>query len=319
MFNPLQIVSSIVALLSLIIVGSTSLSFASELIITDMNKELPLKETFHLKNRNSVSKFWLKFEDRHGDYLQKIYWDDLGGKFSRKERTDLINKKIDTLINSAQRIVDISEKLPVRTENIMGFVNALFAKRPDIHIFLAISPVDIDAKTQWYKSDHNAVHINALSNTFTDPDNLDIILSHEFFHLYQQWELQLKNAEIDYYSIAGKIISEGMASFFSRLYNEDTQIDKLLLYDKRTYVIISSQRREIAKDMLKAFNSKDPDIIKGFFGYGKSRYPPRSGYYISYLAVENLIKKMDFKHLTELSPERLKRIIKLELKDIANS
>ena len=262
-------------------------------------------------------KWWLDYEQKYSKYLDAIYWSDAYPGIYESHRKKILWKRLPALFDATQQAKYLSKNMPLFLDKLSKFADSFCREQFQVDVVLAISPVLIDAKTQWFGNNHNMVHINSLSSSFFDDSQTEIILAHETFHSLQEQILLRKKEKINYASIAGKIVAEGMATYFSSLYLNHADISAVLLLSKKDYDNLTSKERVLAQDIYEVFESSNRKIIKSYFAYGGGQYPPRSGYYISYVIIKRLTNKHDFKVLTYLGPDELERLVKNELKLIA--
>lgn len=272
---------------------------------------------FSNKGANEIVKWWLAYERKYQGYFNSIYWSDVSSNLSERKKSRVMRKRVENLKESVLQVRNLSGKSPFILEEILDFMQSYFGSRPSCHIFFSISPTETDAKAQWYRDHRDAIHINALSRSFKDNQGVKIILAHELFHLLQEQILEKSRQKIKYDSILGKLIAEGTASYFSSLYMKNTSLEQILFFEKEAYDFIVSRKRELARELIQVVEASDPKTLSTYFGYMKSPYPPRSGYYIAYSLVKRLAEKRDFKSLTTLGPNEWRSLIQEELKLIA--
>jgi hypothetical protein len=182
-----------------------------------------------------------------------------------------------------------------------------------IYLYLAASPRRIEAKTEAYGRHPYAIHINTLHPSFETSESSTILISHEAYHALQAELLDKMNSKIDYSSVWGRLVAEGMAIFFSRGAAPQWSLCQVTYLKDHECRLIDRQIKLLAKQILKDYDCKDYKCTSKYFGYGISDFPPRSAYYLGSLITQELSHKIPFKKMTQLSAEDLKRMFKEQL------
>ncbi len=272
-----------------------------------------------LEGKSEFISAWLDYEKKHKKYLKKIYWMHNYKTVSEEIIRDKINKASKKLPYRLNQMKLISKETPIIANQLIQYIDLKYNHKLHVHIFLAISPLPIDAKTQWYGAIKDAIHINVFHSSYKYISNLKIILSHEFFHELQRQLLEEKKDVIDYESVWGKLIAEGMATYFSGIYNSDLSSKNILFMSNDDYKLVDKKRGNLALELLKVYNSKSLTMLQRYFAYGESNFPPRSGYYIGWLITKRLSEIYSFEKLTSYSSMKLKKIFQEELKSLVEN
>lgn len=294
---------------------SSCFGYASEVVIVDYTKQF-VKGVDDGNNQKRAISQWLKYERKHKQYLEEIYWRDEQGSSSEDEKRTLVSKMSPQLQERLQQIEWLSKNIFPLVHNLLDFIELEFQYTPHVRVFLAVSPVRIDAKTQWYGNYHDAIHLNAFHSSYSDSENVNILLAHEMYHVLQEQILSKKNETINYNTVWGRLISEGMASCFASLYLPAMSLDRVTFIDKTAYLDIDANKSMLARKIIDEYESAEEQTIQNYFGYGKTRFPPRSGYYLGVFIVRKLMSQYSFKELTFMSVGELKKLFKNELEKI---
>ena len=264
-----------------------------------------------------ATELWLEYEANRQRYFDEIYWADVKSGNSMDVRRGAITDALPFLNARLDRIEYLSKHIKDYSKDALNFISKHFPCDHTIRIYLAISPTRIDAKTQWYGDDHHAIHINAYHNSLLSDDNVRIILSHELCHELFSQHLVAKGENIDYQSVWGRLISEGIATYVSGLYTVEATPSEILFMSDDDYGKTKRILRGIAKDIIAVYESTDESDVADIFGYGNKEYPPRCGYYVGRLVAERLAGRYSFQGLIGMSLNELKAAFRDELSAVA--
>jgi hypothetical protein len=145
---------------------------------------------------------------------------------------------------------------------------------------------------------------------------LDVILSHELFHLYH-FQVNPLPAEIDKIPLYRQIWQEGLATYVSGSLNPgaslaDVLLDPQLARDGPKYV------PAVARTLLTQLEAADDETTARYLFYRRgSQTPSRMGYLVGYDIVAHLAPTRSLKDLSRLRGRRLLHLIKDEMRQLA--
>jgi hypothetical protein len=145
---------------------------------------------------------------------------------------------------------------------------------------------------------------------------LDVILSHELFHLYH-FQVNPLPAEIDEIPLYRQIWQEGLATYVSGCLNlgaslADVLLDPQLARDGPKYV------PAVARTLLTQLEAADDETTARYLFYRRgSQTPSRMGYLVGYDIVAHLAPTRSLKELSRLRGRRLLHLIKDEMRQLA--
>ena len=145
---------------------------------------------------------------------------------------------------------------------------------------------------------------------------LDVIFSHELFHLYH-FQVNPLPAEIDKIPLYRQIWQEGLATYASGYLNPgaslaDVLLDPQLAHDGPKYV------PAVARTLLTQLEAADDQTAARYLSYSRgSQTPSRMGYLIGYDIVARLAPTRSLKELSRLRGRQLLHLIQEEIRQLA--
>ena len=146
---------------------------------------------------------------------------------------------------------------------------------------------------------------------------LDVILSHELFHLYH-FQVNPLPAEIDRIPLYRQIWQEGLATYASGYLNPgaslaDVLLDPQLARDGPKYVPV------VARTLLTQLEAADDETTARYLSYRRgSETPSRMGYLVGYDIVAHLALTRSLQELSRIRGRRLLHLIQDEMRQLAN-
>jgi uncharacterized protein YjaZ len=129
----------------------------------------------------------------------------------------------------------------------------------------------------------------------------DILLSHEYCH----YILNKQGDEVDE-PLERRLVREGIAVFFSRLACPDRREASYFFVDDERLSFIKINAQKITE-----MAGRGKVGIEELFGPTPESLPPRTGYYIGYLLVENFIRKTGIADISFLLKEENRMLLDL--------
>jgi len=145
---------------------------------------------------------------------------------------------------------------------------------------------------------------------------LDVILSHELFHLYH-FQVNALPASIDTIPLYRLIWQEGLATYASASLNPkatmaDVLLDPRLARDGPKYV------PAVARALMTQLESTDDEATARYLSYRRgSEIPSRMGYLIGYNIVARLAPTRSLTELARLRGQRLRSLMREQVRSLA--
>lgn len=231
-------------------------------------------EIYLVPNKKFLSSYWQKF--KYFD-LQQI-----------KQRVQVIKRKdynhLESLINSID--------LPLLTQKILKECHSLFPSLeiPDIYLFVGFFSAD------GFLLELNDKQVLGFGlERFKDFKSFPLLVAHEYGH-YVQSLLSGREGKTP----LEKLISEGIAIIFSEKVFPDKPLHKHTFLSLGRLYWAKEHEKELL-DLLKSDLSPEK-LTDIFFAAGDLTLgiPPRTGYYLGYKIVKELIKGRGIKQLEKL-------------------
>jgi hypothetical protein len=116
--------------------------------------------------------------------------------------------------------------------------------------------------------------------------------------------------------------AEGLSTYVSHVLNPHVAEPMILGLPRDMAEQTRPVLAALARDVLAHFDSTSPEVARPFFlgdtmGGEAARYPPRSGYYLGYLAAHHVGTRMTLREMAQLSGERLRRELKAAVEEVA--
>lgn len=270
-------------------------------------------------NIQILADVWLRYEQKNDKLISQVFWNGLSEGKKVYLRRILIDQRVAHVPEYIEQINFIERALPESLRLISTKFTEKVGGIPTFAVYLLVSPTSIDAKTQCLGTTCNEIQINSIHPSFKNVKNLDIILAHEIFHLYQFQKLNKMGAKINYDSIAGKLMAEGMATLASEIVVENARMDEVLWFKQNELEYLHNNLPELARGLLEIIHSGKKIDIEKYFGSKaeNSKYPPRSGYYLGYVVAKNLANKFGFNDFINIRPQKYLLLLEEELKKYA--
>lgn len=141
--------------------------------------------------------------------------------------------------------------------------------------------------------------------------NLELLLDHESYHLYQGQVGPKDSFENAAPPIYNAMWMEGTATYVSHALNPNATRLAVLLDDKNLDNISPEEFRKCAQIALDNIDSnKDEDYARFFQFNWKGEFPSRGGYLLGYLAAKEASKTLSLAQMAKISAKEVREIIK---------
>ncbi len=141
--------------------------------------------------------------------------------------------------------------------------------------------------------------------------NLELLLDHESYHLYQGQVGLKESFENAAPPIYTAMWMEGTATYVSHALNPDATRLAVLLDDKNLDNISHEEFKKCAQYALDNIDSnKDEDYARFFQFNWKGEFPSRGGYLLGYLAAKEASKTLSLAQMAKISAKEVREIIK---------
>ncbi len=306
-----------------------SIVFISLVSCASTNKR---KEMKIINLRNDLVSFWKEAKNKDHEKRVNLWNEVIEQKYpylysnqvwrseSRKGWKDFKAKKLKETFSyydsSFEKVVDMFDSFNETLSRQMSKYSKLFpgSDFSNTPIVVLPSAMTFNGRGGSHK-DYPDVPVLYMGIDFISQrnDNIDILYSHELFHIYHVDRMKV-NEEV--FLKKGKMTLplwlEGFATWVSGEFNEDGRIDELLMddnfesIDKKILRSVSLRFLQDADKLVTAdkmniyqswFNMDQPPVINGL--------PSRLGYFLGYFVVDEIAKKNDIKDMVFWDHERV--------------
>jgi hypothetical protein len=209
--------------------------------------------------------------------------------------------------------------------NVPRYMQQFRRTFPDYHcdftFYIAPSFGSMDGSAATVNGQHRIIFAPDVIPRFHKLNELKVLIDHETFHIYHPQMTGVFGAvEEPMPTIEAALWSEGLATLVSWRMNPAFSLDVALLQPgipERARVHLPA----IAADLLIHLDQRDEPTYARYFQAGKppDGYPPRAGYYVGVLIVQNLSKRYTLRQLAHLKGPVLHRAIISELQQLRGS
>jgi Predicted Zn-dependent protease (DUF2268) len=188
--------------------------------------------------------------------------------------------------------------------------------RSKAKVYLMLSLFGFDGKVPHDNPGALFLALDGLAKFHGANVRLDVILSHELFHLYH-FQVNPLPEEIDTIPLYRQIWQEGLATYASGSLNPEASLadvlfDPQLARDGPKYV------PAVARRLLAQLEATDDKTTASYLSYKRgSQTPSRMGYLIGYEIVAHLAANRSLEELSRLRGRRLLHLIQDEMRRLA--
>lgn len=240
-------------------------------------------------------------------------------------RSDIFKTDPATLekyLDQVTRYLPAMRKIHARFVNESDSIEASFSAHfPDFDrsrakVYLMVSLFRFDGKIPHDNPRALFLALDGLAKFHGTRVRLDVIFSHELFHLYH-FQVNPLPAEIDTIPLYRQIWQEGLATYVSGSLNPgaspaDVLLDPQLAHDGPKYV------PAVARTLLTQLEAADDQTAARYLSYSRgSQTPSRMGYLIGYDIVARLAPTRSLKELSRLRGRQLLHLIQEEIRQLA--
>jgi len=192
----------------------------------------------------------------------------------------------------------------------------------DVRVFLFVGTLNADGFTDTYKGEET-LFIGYKLASLHYPRLVEVFLCHELTHFVHgkilsellglSWD-KLFDDVLDWWFTAA-LIWEGLATFASKTLVprfSDREYLACYLPSCGDYRWFEESRELLLKRATKLLDVRDFNVYREYFmggGHPKDISSPRTGYYVGYLVIEKLVRRLGFSKLVRLHPSEWKKLI----------
>jgi uncharacterized protein YjaZ len=241
------------------------------------------------------SSFKRYYFEKHPDFLSHVWFEYQGyTRRNIRERVSALKKEDYAQIESELKIFDVEE----RTREAILHCKDLLHDPDPCNVYLFIGFFSPDGFVTRYRKGYVICVGLERFRTFRD---YDILLSHEYCH----YILNKRGDEADE-PLERRLIREGIAVYFSRLACPGR--------GEASYFFIDDERLEFLREnapKITEMVGRGKIGVDELFGPAPSDLPPRTGYFIGYLLVENFVRRTGISDISFLLKEENRMLIDL--------
>lgn len=287
-------------IINFLLLLATFSALASE-INPNMVQVINTGNDFHLfwkkaegKNFEEQEKLWSEFEDKYREIYDNVVFDKTNPNWQNKriERLKTFFSKLPSLVSKMEILFDTAEEISTSQAN-------KFKKTfPDLQegtpiVFLP--GITFNGKAQPLGSFGRSALFIGVDMVAERNDSIDVLFSHEFFHIYQ-FEF-LKNKSI-WQTFSSPLWFEGFATYVSGLLNPTVSEDILLMDADLTEECSKAPNvQKWAELYLSFYNNGNLDentlnqYYKDWFQISGSSNPKRRGYCLGLRVIQEVAKE----------------------------
>ncbi len=264
---------------------------------------------------------WLEFEEQYSDiYTSAIFkrslpnWDQI-----KKQQLDRFFRELPSISPKMLLLFDQAEEIAKR--QVARIQTQLKDFNPNITIYFLPSALTFNALVTTTSADmSHYILIIGVDGIALGNNDLDIVFSHELFHMYHFDKSGLVS---EFSSSLSPLWTEGMASYFSRIKNPNKSLDAVLM---DAALAQACQEPKNAQSWAQSFlrsielpltSEQAFQLKKEWFWQDSSTLSPRRGYCLGYLLVEKIAKKSSFEDMTRWGDLIMSEEVKKALQEMA--
>jgi len=236
-----------------------------------------------------------------------------------KTDSGTLEKYLDEVTSYLPAIRKIHARFIKESDSIVASFSAQFPdfERSRVNVYLMPSLFLFDGKIPHDNPRTLFLALDGLAKFHGANVRLDVILSHELFHLYH-FQVNPLPAEIDKIPLYRQIWQEGLATYASGCLNPgaslaDVLLDPRLARDGPKYV------PAVARTLLTQLEAADDETTARYLAYRRgSEIPSRMGYLVGYDIVAHLAPARSLTELSRLGGRRLLHLVQDETRQLAN-
>jgi hypothetical protein len=261
---------------------------------------------------------WKTFEKNHLEIIDVAICDAHEAECEKSKKKQLADF-FKLLPEFQDRMWKIFDQAPKLTDSqIQKFRQAFPDLRQDVDVIFMPALFLFNGKGGVKFHDHYALFIG-VDLVALRQNNLDVLFSHEFFHVYQFEKLISSKL---FQTMASPLWLEGFATWESSQMNPTaSQADILMNAELAKYCEDQAHIREMASEYLKILQikSNDSQIKKtriDWFSGGADVNPKRKGYCLGYKALQEVMKDHQLKDIVNLNEDAFSKILSQTLKKL---
>lgn len=266
--------------------------FASEVQVINAGKDFKIFwQSAEGKTFEEQEKLWTVFEDKYREIYDTVVFDKSNPNWQNKriDRLKWLFSRLPNIASNMNELFDHAEEMSISQTN-------RFKKSfPDLQegtpiVFLP--GLTFDGKAQFLPSFGRTTLLIGVDLVADINVSLDILFSHEFFHVYQ-FEL-LKNKTI-WQTFSSPLWFEGFATYASGILNPASSEEKLLMDEKlATECNNQNNIQAWSKDYLSLYDNQSTDLntrnnlYKDWFLVSGGSNPKRRGYCLGFRVIQKI-------------------------------
>jgi hypothetical protein len=266
--------------------------FAREVQVINTGKDFQIFwQSAEGKTFEEQEKLWTVFENKYREIYDTIVFDKSNPNWQNKriDRLKWLFSRLPHIASNMNELFEHAEEISLR--QAVRFKETF----PDLHdgtpvVFLP--GLTFDGKAQYLPSFGRTTLLIGVDLVADINESLDLLFSHEFFHIYH---LELLKNKIIWQTFSTPLWIEGFATYASGILNPGSTVEKLLMNEKLS--IECNNQKSIqawSKDYLSFYDNRSIDmntrnnLYKDWFlGSGESN-PKRRGYCLGFRVIQNI-------------------------------
>lgn len=239
------------------------------------------------------------------------------GFFRSRYFDPLITRSLATFAQDRRGIERVSRTFATALTPAEQSFSTVFGASPVASsIFLIHSTGELDGSVRRIQGrDHLVFGADRIARRLDAAGNVNIqpLIHHELFHLHHAryftgcWD-----------ALWCDVWREGLATFAARSLNPDASDDDLTIRELRAALGDDSSRAICL--VASRLDSTDPSERRNFvsMNYTVAGMPPRFGYYVGFLAAQELSSAHSLPHLAQMSPSQVRPVLERSLRRLAD-
>lgn len=310
-----------IRLFSIWLFSFSTLAFASNVQVINTGNDFNLFLDASHKNPEQISRAWDEFEEKY-----QLLYDDFVFKKDDPEWEGKRTQYLDGFFGELSTLQDGMNEIFAHAEDIAEKQALLFKKRfPDLKentpVVFMPSVLSFNGKGGMIRPLNKMGVLIGVDGVVLLQNDIDVLFSHEFFHVYQFDKLDENKIWL---TMASPLWFEGFASFVSGMINPE-KTDAVILMDEELAKKCNNPAyyKSWARDFLTFIdtpyqNNPEADSLKKEWFQMNGKYqPPRRGYCLGLLVLRDLVKNHSIEEMLLWNESQFAPAVKSVLKNIA--
>jgi len=264
-------------------------------------------------------KSWDVLESKHQEILDAVSFDKDDPQWKAKRQKKLL-KLLETLPQIRKPMIELFEKADVVVQNAVDRFVKYFPDLQDrIPVYIMPSAFSFNGRVTCVPNSNRAGLFLGVDFIAYRNDNLTLLFSHEFFHVYHSSKLE----DSDYESLAFPLWEEGFATYMSGIMNPSATDSEILMdEDLAKFCSNPGNLARIAGEYLKLLNDNagEEAYADWFSASSGTTKPTRRGYclglkVIRAVAAKTPLTEMINWHLPQFDAQVRRELVSLSTQE----